>query len=229
MALAPAPALLLALAAAAQAAPPAPRADAPSRIVEQVVAVVRNPAGAPPRAITLTKLTEETRIALVGRGAVAAAFRPLDAAALRAALDWLVDQMLVADEAERLRVDEVDRDEIAAELRRFRARFASRSEYERFLSTLDLPEDDLAATLARGIRVSRYLESRVGRSSRVGDAEVDAYLRARGADAGSAAAREAVRGHLAEEKVTAQVKQLLADLRARADVRVVAAPAGEGG
>ena len=69
--------------------------------------MVRNPPSAPPRVVTLTKLVEEARIALVSRGATAAATGPLDRAALRAALEWLLDQMLVADEAARLQLDEV--------------------------------------------------------------------------------------------------------------------------
>jgi integrase len=214
---------LLALALAADA--PAPPAQ--GRVVEEVVAVLRNPTGATPRPITLTKLTEEARIALVGRGAVAAAWQPLDAAALRAALDWLVDQMLVADEAARLRVDDVDRDALGAEVRRFRERFASPGEYARFLAEMELSEEELAVTLARGLRVRRYVESRVGRWARVTDAEVEAYLGSHGAKDASATARDAVRAHLAEEKVTAQVKQLLADLRSRADVRIVSPPGGE--
>jgi hypothetical protein len=214
---------LVAALAAAQAGSPGE-----ARVVEEVVAVVRNPAGAAPRPITLTKLVEEARVALVGRGATAAAFRPLDAEALRAALDWLVDQMLVADEAARLGLEDVDREAVAAELRRFQARFATRDEYARFLEEADLSEDELAVTLGRTLRVQRYLESRVGRWSRVPEDEIDRYLAAHGADGASPAARDAVRAHLAEQKIAAQVKQLVAELRARADVRVVSPPRGEG-
>jgi hypothetical protein len=214
----------LALALALAAAP-----AGPGRVVERVVALVRNPADAPPRAITLTKLIEEARIALVGRGAVAAAFRPLDDEALRAGLDWLLDQMLVADEAGRLGLEEVERDALLADLRRFRARFGSEADYARFLAEADIAEEDLLVTLERGLRVRRYLESRVGRWARVTEEEVDAYLAERGADRTSVAARDAVRAHLVERKVAAQVKQLLADLRGRAEIRVLPAPAGEGG
>src|SRR5512146_733421 len=97
---------------------------------ERVVAVVRNPPSAPPRIVTLTKLTEEARIALVSRGAIGAAVGPLDREALRAALEWLLDQMLVADEAARLRIDEVPREEVLEELRRFRARFPTPAQYD---------------------------------------------------------------------------------------------------
>jgi hypothetical protein len=190
-------------------------------VVEQIVAVVRNPVGAPPRALTLTKLTEEARVALVGQGALEAATAPLDAPALKAALRWLVDQWLVADEAARLGVDEVGRDDVLAEVRRFRDRFPTAAAFERFLAAAELSEEELSVTLARGLRVTRYLESRVGRASRVSDAEVARFLEGRGASLEAPGAREAVRARLADEKAQAQVRQLVADLRSRADVRVL--------
>ncbi len=216
------PALLLVIALAA--------APAGERVVEEVVAVVRNPASAPPRVVTLTRLTEEARIALVSRGAIEAATGPLDREALRAALEWLLDQMLLSDEAARLRIAEVEREEVVADLSRFRARFASPAAYGRFLAASELREEELLVTLGRMARVRRYLESRIGRAARVDEGEVDGWLRERGA-AGSAPARDAVRAHLAEEKARAQVKELLAELRGRAEIRIggsLRAGAGEG-
>jgi hypothetical protein len=208
-------ALLLALGA------PAPPAPGGERVVEQIVAVVRNPAGAPPRIVTLTKLTEEARIALVSRGATEAATGPLDEEALRAALDWLLDQLLVADEAARLHIDDVPRDDVLEELKRFRARFASPAHYERFLSANELPEEELVVTLARMLRAQRYVESRVGRAARVADDEVDRWLGERGAPAAAGAARDAARAQLAEERARTQVRDLLAELRSRAEIRVL--------
>jgi hypothetical protein len=219
--------LLLSLALAASP----PTASPASRVVEEIVAVVRNPASAPPRVVTLTKLTEEARIALVSRGASAAATGPLDAEALRAALDWLLDQMLLADDAARLRIDDVPREDVLAELRRFRAQLPGSQEYARFLRESDLTEDELLVTLSRMVRVQRYVASRVGRAARVPDDEVDRWLRDRGAAGASAPAREAARAQIADERTRAQVKELIAELRARADVRIVSAPrdGGEGG
>jgi len=218
------PVLLLAVALAASPPPGA-------RVVEEIVAVVRNPASAPPRVVTLTKLTEEARIALVSRGASAAATGPLDAEALRAALDWLLDQMLLADDAARLRVDDVPREDVLGELRRFRAQLGSPQDYARFLQESDLTEDELLATLARMVRVQRYVASRVGRAARVPDDEVDRWLRERGAATAPGPAREAARAQLADERTRTQVKELLADLRSRADIRIVSPPrdGGEGG
>ncbi len=211
------PLLLLALALAASPSPDA-------RVIEEIVAVVRNPASAPPRVVTLTKLTEEARIALVSRGASAAATGPLDAEALRAALDWLLDQMLLADDAARLRVDDVPREDVLAELRRFKAQLASPQEYARFLRASDLTEDELLVTLGRMVRVQRYVASRVGRAARVPDDVVDRWLRDHGAAGASAPAREAARAQLADERTQAQVKELIAELRARAEIRIVSPP-----
>jgi len=200
-------------------------------VVEKVVAVIRNPAGSAPRIVTLTRLVEEARIALVGRGALDAASKPIDGPALRATLEWLVDETLVADEAARLRLDELDRDTLAAEVKRFAARFPSEAEYRRFLEATDLGEEELAASLARGLRVRRYLESRVGRVTRVSDADLDRAMAERGVASASPALREAVRGDLVEARARAQAREMVAELRSRADVRVLerfdAQPAGE--
>ena len=191
------------------------------KLVEQIVAVLRNPASGEPRPIMLTRLTEEARVALVGQGAVVAASAPLDDAALRAALRWLVDQLLVADEAARLQVDEVARDDVVAALRRFRERFADEAAFRSFLQSAGLSEEDLGVALARDLKVQRYLASRVGRSARVSDEEVTRHLAAQGLKVESPTAREPVRARLAAEKTQAQVRQLLVDLRARSDLRIL--------
>jgi hypothetical protein len=208
--------LCLALLAAAPGAPAAEPA-----LAEEVVAVVRSPVGAPARVITLTRLADEARIVLVSSGAVEAATRPVDAAALRATLEWLLDQTLLADDAARLQVAEVSRDEAAAELRRFRSRFPDPAAYARFLSATELTDDEVETVLARMLRVSRYLETRVGRAPVVADEDVARYARDHSLPVQGRAGREAVRARIAEERVEAAVKDLLAELRGRADVRVL--------
>jgi hypothetical protein len=209
---------LLAAAAPAQAAEAGATAG---KVVEKVVAVIRNPPGSAPRIVTLTRLEEEARIALVGRGALEAASRPIDGPALRATLDWLVDEMLVADEAARLRLDELDREALAAEVRRFAARFPTEADYQRFLAAADLAEEELAASLARGLRVRRYLASRVGRVARVADADVDRLAAERGLAPSSDAVRDAIRAELVEARARVQARELVAELRGHADVRVL--------
>lgn len=209
------PFVLLALAAA-----PAPDAGAPT-VIEEIVAVVRNPPGAPPRAITLTRLTEEARIVLVSRGAVEAAFRPIDDKALAATLAWLLDQTLLADEAARLQIAEVSREQAAAELRRFQARFPDRAAFSRFLVASALTEEEVSGVLARTLRVDRYLETRLGKGAAVEETDVAAFAQQRGLPLESRAAREAVRARLAELRMGTAVQELLAELRGRADVRIL--------
>jgi hypothetical protein len=197
-------------------------------VVERIVAVVRNPAGAAPRPVTLTRLVEEARLALVARGALEAAAAPLDPPALRAALRWLVDQQLVADEATRLGVGEVAREDVAAELQRLRERFPGPEAWAGFLQASGLTEEEIEPALARGLRVRRYLDSRVGRATRVGDDEVARSLAEQGVSPDAPGARQAARARLASARASALAEQLVADLRARADVRVLVPELREG-
>ncbi len=211
--------LLIALAATPAAAP------AEGNMVEEVVAVIR-PAGGESRVVTLSKLIEEARIVLISRGATEAALRPLDGPALKATLDWYVDQTLLSEEAARLQVAEVEPGEARAELGRFRGRFARPEDYATFLARNDMSDEDVLAVLTRMLRVQRYLDSRVATAARarVSDADVEAAWKERRAEFGNlplAQAREAVRARLAEERIQAEVKSLLADLRRRAEIRVL--------
>ena len=215
--------LLLALAAATpNAAEPALSGPAAgSRVVEEVVAVVRNPLGSPARIITLTRLVEEARIVLASKGAVEAAARPIDSQLLRATLEWVLDQTLLSDDAGRLQVAEVTGDQVAAELGRFRGRFPDAAAYARFLASAELSDEEVSAVLARTLRVDRYLETRVGRGGAVADDDVRQYAGERGLSVESRAALEAVRARMTEARVGSAVRDLVAELRGRADIRIL--------
>jgi len=208
-----------------RSAEPSPGTAAPptgGQIVDQVVAVVRT-RGAEARVITLTKVIEEGRIALVSRGGIEAAFALLDGAVLRASLDWYVDQVLLLDEAVRLQVFEVDRAAALPELARFKAEFPSPKDYKAFLFEIDVTEEDLLATLRRSLRVRRYLESRLGRL-RATPAEVESWYAAHAAEYGGRSlpdVADEIGARLSSSRADAETKSLLADLRARADIRVL--------
>ncbi len=212
--------LLLALPLAARAS----AGGADPQIVEQVVAVVRTPASTQPRVITLTRLQEEARIALVSRGGTGAAEGELDGAALRAGLEWLIDQILLLDEVVRLQVFEVERSDVLEELRRFQGRFASPLAYRAFLGRVDITEEELLVVLRRMLRVQRYVDSRVSAAGRVREADVDRWLQERKIDPRASertAVRNTVRAELSERRTEREVKALLAELRARATIRVL--------
>ncbi len=187
--------------------------------VERVVAVVRSPAASEPTVITLTYVEEETRIALVSRGAVLAATQPLDGPALRAGLDWLVDQTLLSDEAKRLQVFDIDRADGVAELARFKGLFARPADYQAFLARCDLSEAELETVLRRMLRVKRYVESRVSHVAQVPDADVAEWAEAHAGEVG-ARDRDVARAQLADRRTKDEVKALVRELRSRADVRV---------
>jgi hypothetical protein len=198
--------------------------DAPQegRLVDEVVAVVAT-RGQEARIVTLTQVSEEGRIALVARGGIEAAFAPLDGAVLRASLDWYVDQLLLYEEAVRLQVFEVDRDAAQAELARFRAAFRSPRDYKAFLYRIDATEEDLASVLRRMLRVRRYLESRLGRL-RPSPREIEAWYAAHASEYGGrplAEVTDEIAARLSAGRAATETRALLADLRSRADVRIL--------
>jgi hypothetical protein len=209
-------ALLVPLAAGGADAPPG------GRVVDEVVAVVAT-RGREARVVTLSKVAEEGRVALVSRGGIGAASAPLDGLVLRASLDWYVDQLLLHEEAVRLQVFEVDRDAAVAELARFKAEFPRPAEFKAFLFAIDATEEDLTSILRRSLRVRRYLESRLGRL-RPAAREVEAWYQAHASDYRGrtlAEASDEIAARLGASRADAETKALLADLRSRADIRIL--------
>ena len=192
------------------------------RVVDSVVAVVAA-RGREARVVTLSKVTEEGRIALISRGGIEAATAVLDGAVLRASLDWYVDQLLLHEEAVRLQVFEVERDAAVAELARFKAEFATPLEFKAFLFEIDATEEELTSTLRRSLRVRRYLESRLGRL-RPTPRDIEAWYQAHAAEYGGrplAEVTEEIAARLSAARADGETKALLADLRRRADIRIL--------
>jgi len=192
------------------------------RVVDEVVAVVAT-RGREARIVTLSKVAEEGRIALVSRGGIEAATATLDGAVLRASLDWYVDQLLLHEEAVRLQVFEVEREAAVAELARFKAEFATPGQFKAFLFEIDATEEELTSTLRRSLRVRRYLESRLGRL-RPSPRDVEAWYAAHPSEYGGrplAQVTEEITARLTAARADSETKALLADLRRRADIRIL--------
>jgi hypothetical protein len=216
------------VASAAASAPslqagPAKPAGPVGEELDRVVAVIRSPAAPEPRVITLSRLDEETRIALVSRGGLLAATERLDDGARAAGLEWLVDETLLSDEAARLRVFESDEEGGGDELADFRARFPRLADYHDFLARWDLSEEEVAAVLRRMVRVKRYVDSRVSHAAQVSEAEVTAWLAEHASEPRD---RQVARTRLVAERVGVEVKALVREIRARAEVRFVSRFAG---
>ncbi|MFL5290822.1 MAG: hypothetical protein ACJ79U_04850 [Myxococcales bacterium] len=205
---------VFALLLSAAAAP----AQTPQRtLVDEVVAVVDA------RSITLSELVAETRIHLVEHQGAQAAESDPDRALLAASLRRLIEERVILAEVDRLRLFDLDHAEVEGALARFRSRFPTAEAYDRFLARIEMTSEEVALVLARDLRVSRYLDNRLKLAAQVREAELDEAIRASpGADRGR------MRQQLGREKYERLLEGLLADLRRKADVRILDPLEGDG-
>ncbi len=191
----------------------APAAPAPERqLLDEVVAVVEA------HSITLSEVAAETRVRLVESQGAAAANLPLDRPMLAASLRRTIEERIVLSELQRLRLFDVDPAEVEGLLARLRARFPTRAEYDAFARSLEMTDEEIGAILVRELRVARYLDNRLKLAAQLRDSELADAIGGRKL---SDAEREQVRAQLAGEKYQRLLRELLADLRRRASVRVL--------
>ena len=188
-------------------------AAAPERqLVDEVVAVVDT------HSITLSELAAETRIRLAMAQGPQAAWAPLDRRVLGASLRKTVEERVVLSEIERLKLFDLDRAEVDALLARLRGRFASQQEYDAFTRSIELTEEEIAAVLARELRVARYLDNRLKLAAQLRDSELDEATRGRKM---TVSERDLLKARLGQEKYQRLLQELLASLRERSTVRIL--------
>lgn len=188
------------------------------RLADAVVAVVDQ------STLTLSDVDLETRVTLINAGGLDAATAPLDGRALAAGLEQVIDEELLAADADRLHVPAPEPQVLEQALARFAGKFAGPDAFRAFLRVQDVSEADLQALLSRDLRAQAYLEGRFKLAATARDADIDAFLKAH-ADAAKgrspAVAREAARTQLTQERYLKLTRDLLGELRRRADVRVI--------
>lgn len=184
------------------------------RLLDEVVAVVES------QTVTLSELAAETRIGMVEQQGAQVADAAPDRALLAASLRRVIEERVVLAEVDRLKLFDLDRSEVEAAVARLRRRFPSRERWEAFTRSLRLTEAEIAAVLSREIRVARYLDNRLKLAAQLRESELDDALRAQGGPA-DPVAREALRQKLSRQKYDRLLGELLAELRKRADVRVL--------
>lgn len=143
------------VAAAAPSGKPALAATVDGNLVDWIVAVVDK------EVVTRTELVAEARIALAYRGGETSEEAALDDEFLRDFRDYLINQILIADQARRLGAAEVSEEEVGAELERFASGFRSVSAYEAFLRRYDIALETLRAVLRRDLRNARFIDQRM--------------------------------------------------------------------
>lgn len=206
-----------------------PSRAAERRLVDEVVAVVEA------QSITLSEVEAETRIRLAEERGPAVAMVNLDRPLLAASLRRLVEERVVLAEIERLRLFDLEPGEREVLLRRLRAKFGSVAAWEEFLRKVEMTEDEVGGVLARGLRVARYLDNRLKLAAQLRDSELaDGLKSLSGAESKAGLSRDLLRLQLSREKYEKLLVELLAELRKRANVRVLdpldgtAGPAGAG-
>jgi len=180
-------------------------------LIDEVVAVVDA------HSVTLSELAAETRIRMVEQQGPQMASVTLDRAILAASLRRLVEERVVLSEVERLKLFDIDHAEVESALARLRARFPGPAAWDAFTRQLELTNEEIAAILARELRVARYLDNRLKLAAQLRDSELDEAWKASGGQGD----REALRQRLAKEKYQRMLSELLVELRRRATVRIV--------
>lgn len=173
------------------AAPPAATLPAELRdatLIDSLVARVdRHP-------ITSSQLELEARLALARHGDLTKAEGPLAGPQLQSSLDYLIDQILLDDEAERLGVFEVTEEEGRAEIQQLARNFPSPETYQEFCARFGLTADFIEGSLRRALRAERYLNDKL---------------------------RVQAQGGATTDQLQAAARTLVGQLRSRADVRMI--------
>jgi hypothetical protein len=217
-------ALLLAL------VPVAADADRPLDTVVAVIAAPGAEGHGSRTVVTLTELEVETRVTVISRVGAEAAGAPIPPETLARSLDWLIAEHLLQLEAEGLAVAAVEPAEVTKAVAAFRDRFPDVAAYRRFLERNELTEVELGRILRRSLLVARYLDSRARLAVTVTEADVRKAYEARKAALSGRSfeeARPALAREVEAEKREALLRAMVADLRARADVRILVDVAGK--
>lgn len=214
--------MLWAVSAGAQESPD------PGQEVDRIVAVVEGVEDG--KVITQSDLEFEAAVVFIQqRGAMLASSRPLDDEALRAALDHAIAQRLLTAEAERVSAFQIEDAEVEEAVRTFEARFSAAAAVQRFLDRHDVDRASLREVLRRSLRAEQVLESRVRLKAQVTEAEVRRYYdqHQRELTGGYEELRLALREKLVRERFAQLVAAEVAQLRKRADVRIIAPLGGK--
>jgi peptidyl-prolyl cis-trans isomerase SurA len=188
-------------------------ARATVELVDHVVAAVNN------EVITASELSQVIALNRLSGGTAGE-----DPAALRSqTLDGLITRRLLVQEARRLRFVDVSEEEIAAEIEQLKKRFPSEAAYTSFLRTQDMTEQELGRMLGERLLVERFVEKKVGLFVRVSRDEAQEYFDAHAAEFRGKRfpdVQKAITALLLDQKIGRQIDQYVAELRAKADIRI---------
>jgi hypothetical protein len=193
------------------------------RILDQVVAVIEG------QVLTRSELEFETRVMLVQRGALQAAFAPFDEEALQGGLEFAINMRLQVLSADRLEAFPAEKAEVEARLAHFRESFESEDAFLRFLARAGADPKLLTEVLERRVRAERILDSRLRLRAQVSEQDVRRYYQQHASEypEGYDAVKARLQNQLMKERYDQLAAKDLAELRETAQVRRVASFARE--
>jgi hypothetical protein len=175
--------------------------------------------------LLLSDVQSEARLARARQFGAEALRGPLEGSALSDALDALIDQRVVLDEAAKLQLAEPSPAEIAAGVAALQVAVGPAA-FKGFATQYDLDESDVQDIVRRQLRVAQYLEGRFRLASRPREADVTAYVAAhpelRGRDPASVALE--VREKLGRMRFVQLSSAFIADVRRRGRIRILHDP-----
>jgi hypothetical protein len=189
-----------------------PRQVAHAEFVDNIVAVVNS------EIITTTEL-DQTAALNERHGSLVP-----DKDALRAeTLNGLITRRLLVQEARRQKFIEVTGREIDAEKSALVRRAGSEEAFAAFLRNIGLASRDLDRMLSEQVLVRKFIEKKFSLFVRISRDEAQQYFDAhRGEFPGKnfSDVQKTITARMADERINGQLDQFLAEIRARADIRI---------
>lgn len=138
-------------------------------------------------------------------------------------LSGLITRRLLVQEARRLRFVDISDQEISAESDKIRKLFGSDKALADFLAEQDMTGQEFRRMLGEQLLVGRFVEKKVGLFVRVSREEAQAYFDEHADEfAGKRFpdVQKSIIAFLTDRKVGQQLDQYVAELRAKADIRI---------
>lgn len=138
-------------------------------------------------------------------------------------LNGLINRRLLIQEARRLKYVEVSDQELTAEVEKLGKRFGSEKAFDDFLNRLDVAPQEVSRMLGERLLVERFIEKKVGLFVRVSRDEAQAWFEAHAADYRGrrfSEVQKTIVALLTEQKIGRELDRYIAELRAKADIRI---------
>ena len=185
--------------------------DVHAELIDRVAAAVNN------EVITLSELRQAVAFnaALGGRG------NGIEVEA--ETLEGIINRRLLLQEAYRLRIAEVSKQDVAAEVGRLRQRLGTEASFQQFLSGTGLTEAQLEQILEERLLVERFVAKKIGLFARVSRDESQSYFAGHAREFGDRRfpeVQQQITAFLYEQKVNQQLDQYIEELRSRATIRI---------